>query len=409
MMNMLSDHNASFMANLLTDKTGWNIAYKSGTQFEQYNGLLMAASTQYAVGMWVGCPDHCTQNPICNDGTSGSPVYLNCGATTQMEFLTVPVVKSFMLNVLSNQKPINWTPPAGIQTLPAFCQTRRLNSDIPPTNCNNYSDIYPSWYKPQTTSSTYSVDIVSGDVATGCTPSLAAKTINPSTGASIFSIDPFTNTGSNVNLYNTSVTDPVHLCSDQKPTVTFTDPSTAPSCSEGSCSFAITVTQGTHPLTSNAYPLQVFALIDGKSFTASCSFNPTMDPNNSPEESNGNCTFTDPSVGNGDSLQVQAVDSVLYSATSASEAVNVSNVYTNIVLTVTNDHTPSPTVSWTSTGSDAYDCSVGNNTPYPVTMDKSNGTDSCNITGLTNNTYTVTVTDTNSSDPGSGTTTVHVN
>jgi penicillin-binding protein 1A len=374
MMNMLSDHNASFMAPLLKDTSGWDIAYKSGTQFEQYNGLVMAASTQYAVGMWVGCPDHCQQNPTCNDGTATAPVDLPCGSTQQMEYMTVPVVKSFMLSVLKGLPVTNWTAPAGIQTLPAYCQTKRINSDIPPTNCSNYTDIYPSWYKQSQAAKGGTYDAVSGDLATSCTPSLAKVTVAADDDVSIYSIDPFyidnaTGQASTVNLYNSSKNDPIHLCSDSKPSVTLNaqQDGSGASCTGGTCTFSITVQQGTHPLTSTQYPLQVNALVNGTSTPATCSnFNPSMDPSNSPSVAeDDNCTFSYDTPGTA-SLSIEVIDSVLYSSDSNTLQITIApsvstingQVSTNFTNTTT--HYSAVYVSWTQNSSDTYTCTFNN-------------------------------------------------
>src|ERR1019366_4894281 len=91
----------------------------------------------------------------------------------------------------------------------------------------------------------------------------------------------------------------------------------APTCVGGTCSFDAIVQQGTHPLTSSQYALQVNAVIGGTSYPANCSFSPTMDPNNPPAESNGSCTFSYSTPGNS-SIVAQVIDSVLYSGESSS-------------------------------------------------------------------------------------------
>jgi len=399
MMNMLSDHNASFMSGLLTDSSGWNIAYKSGTQFEQYNGLVMSASTQYAVGMWVGCPDHCTQNTTCNDGTAAKPIDLPCGSTQQMEYMTVPVVKGFMLSAL---KPItkvtNWVAPTGIQTLPAYCQTKRINSDVPPKNCTNYTDIYPSWYKQSQAAKGGVYDSISGDIATTCTPDLAKITVGASSNVSIYSIDPFytvtaTGQASTVDLYNSAKTDPIHLCSDSKPSVTLNTQSDGTSgavCTGGTCTFNITVQQGTHALTDTQDPLQVNAQVSGQSIPASCSdFNPAMDPNNSPAESVSDCTFNYGTPGTF-SLTIEVVDSVLYSATSNALNFTISAPTIDGNPTI-NNHTHTLTISWTQNATDSYSCTF-NGVDQTIT---SGTTDSCTKTYLTTtNNISVVITNT---------------
>lgn len=404
MMNMLSDHNASFMAGLLKDNTGWNIAYKSGTQYEQYNGLVMAASTQYAVGMWVGCPDHCAQNPSCNDGTAANPIILPCGSTQQMEFMTVPVVKGFMLNALKGLPVTNWVAPKGIQTLPAYCQPKRINSDVPPSNCTNYTDIYPSWYKIPAAAKSETYDSISGNLATSCTPALAKVTVGASYDVNIFSIDPFYNvsaTGkqSTVNLYNSSKTDSIHLCSDSMPAVTL-NTVTPDGCPNGTCTFSITVQQGTHPLTSTQHALQINAQVGGQSIPANCSFNPTMDPNNSPETATGSCTFSYSTPGTS-SLSVQVIDSVLDSATTTSPqnfSVTAASIQGSTKTTNGTDGS-TLTVSWTPNGADKYTCTFSPDSP-PIAYSLSTNPATCSETYPTAtkpSSVTVTVTDTSGS------------
>ena len=401
MMNMLSDHNASFMSGLLKDGTGWNIGYKSGTQFEQYNGLVMAASTQYAVGMWVGCPDHCTQNPTCNDGSAGNPVYLPCGSTQQMEYMTVPVVKGFMLAALKNLPVTNWTAPTGIQTLPAYCQPKRINSDVPPSNCTNYTDIYPSWYKVSSGGKTETYDSVSGNLATSCTPALAKVTINASHDVNIYSIDPFytvnsTGQASTVNLYNSAKSDSIHLCSDSMPSVTLNPQAdgSGASCTSGTCTFNVTVQQGTHPLTSSQFPLQVNAEVSGQSVTATCdNFNPSMDPNNPPEIATGDCTFSYNTPGT-TNLTIEVVDSVLDSGTSSPLSITVAapTIAGSWNVTTATKNSNTVTVTWPVNATDNYTCEI-NNTTQTVTTTGSN--DSCSVT-LPGSVHTapITITDT---------------
>ena len=401
MMNMLSDHNASYMASILKDGTGWNISYKSGTQFEQYNGLVMAASTQYAVGMWVGCPDHCVQNPTCNDGSAGNPVYLPCGATQQMEFMTVPIVKNFMLNIaLKNLKVSNWTAPTGIQTLPAYCQTKRINSDIPPSNCTNYTDIYPSWYKQSQAAKGGIFDKVSGELATTCTPSLAKVTVGASSNVSIYSIDPFytvslTGQQSTVNLYDSSKTDSIHLCSDSMPKVTL---ESASSCASGTCTFNIVITTGTHPLSSTQFPLQVNAIISGQPITATCS-NFSQDPTSTPPlQTSATCTFSFNTPGT-TNLTVEAIDSVLdTSDPSNALPITVPPVIDGKITPNVTTTTTTLTVTWTQNGTDTYTCefnkvaatltptSNGFSCTSPSYVNGSNTPVSINITDQTNST-----------------------
>jgi membrane peptidoglycan carboxypeptidase len=405
MMNMLSDHNASFMTPLLKDTSGWDIAYKSGTQFEQYNGLVMAASTQYAVGMWVGCPDHCQQNTTCNDGTATAPVDLPCGSTQQMEYMTVPVVKSFMLSVLKPLPVTNWTAPAGIQTLPAYCQTKKINSDVPPTNCSNYTDIYPSWYKQSQAAKGGTYDLVSGDLATSCTPALAKVTVAADSDVSIYSIDPFytvnaTGQASTVNLYNSTKNDTIHQCSDSPPKITLvpqTDGSgSGATCSQGTCTFSITVTQGTHPLTDSQYPIQINALVSSQSIPATCNdLVSSINANNGDTGEDNECTFSYNTPGT-PNLSVEVIDSVLDSGTSNPLPFNVPAPAIigspNVEPKTPNAAENTLVVSWVPNSGSSYTCTFNNATEN---ITPTSNSDSCTQAyPISTSTVNITLTDT---------------
>jgi membrane peptidoglycan carboxypeptidase len=150
--SMLSDPSATYLggSNKFQHYKGWNIAVKTGTTNDNYDGLMMAWSTKYAVGTWVGY--HTRTRAL----------------TTQMENLTEPVTKTVIEAALdsSHTSPVNWTAPAGIQTLPTFKSQIAYSTQGPtPT-----TDIFPSWYKPKTGSTqAVTIDRVSGKVATSCT------------------------------------------------------------------------------------------------------------------------------------------------------------------------------------------------------------------------------------------------
>jgi membrane peptidoglycan carboxypeptidase len=256
---------------------GWDIAVKTGTENQEYNGVMTAWSTQYAVIGFAGY--HTLDHPL-EDG--------------HFEDITEPITRTWMEQALTNlhTKPVNWTAPSDVKTLPSYIQTvsTGYGAEVPGPS----TDLYPSWYvQPSDSKKSYTVDIVSNDLATSCTPPLARKTISSGGSANIFSVDIFETGGSSAasaSSYDTTANDTVHLCSDQPPTVSLTSASTPPSCSGVTCTIDVNVTQGTHPLASSAYPLQLNALVDGKSIA--CSLNSPIN-NSSPPSSltDAACSF----------------------------------------------------------------------------------------------------------------------
>ncbi len=94
---------------------------------------------------------------------------------------------------------------------------------------------------------------MSRKLATDCTPPLAREESRGGS-ASAFSSDPFVD-GGNANV---TENDDIHRCEDAKPTISL---SVAPQ--GNSYQVSATVTQGTHPLSSAAFPGTVNFSIDG--------------------------------------------------------------------------------------------------------------------------------------------------
>lgn len=307
MDNMLSDPNASYFpaGTKFQSYKGWNIAVKTGTTNDNYDGLMMAWTTKYAVGTWVGY--HTRTKAL-----SG-----------QMENLTMPVTRNIIESALDSlhTTPVNWQAPSGIQTLPAFHSSIAYSSqvNVPAT------DIFPSWYKPKTASSqTVSIDKVSNKTSTSCTPSLAKQTAGGNTPANLFSIDEFYPPGasaSTTNIAGPLDTDDVHSCSDTLPSVAsvfvdgqdVTDGGSA-NCT-GSCTITATPIEGTHALDDPGqypqFPGTLNLLVNGqvvqtKHVTAS-----------------GAVVQFDALTGSGsETIAVQVVDSVLYDSTSPGATIN---------------------------------------------------------------------------------------
>src|SRR5262249_47180955 len=163
----------------------------------------------------------------------------------------------------TNLKPVNWTEPSDMKTLPAFVVRNHIHyGDIEPSPTN---DLFPSWYTPRSTSSSsQTIDKVSGKIATACTPNLA-KDVQSNGNASTWNVDIFAggSLGSNSATPTTAAqTDDVHNCSDVKPSVTLTAPSTCDTIDP--CTLTATVTQGTFPLSGDKFQGVLNFIVNGQ-------------------------------------------------------------------------------------------------------------------------------------------------
>ncbi len=324
--NMASDPNASYLPGKCTDTTctqevsgmtnghlhdnfqykfqrynGWDFAVKTGTTNFAFDGLMASWSTQYTALTWVGYHTR------------------TVAMTGNMETMTEPIVRGWMQGAHDalNMKPVNWSPPSDIQTLPAFVVDHRVsarNSEIVPSPSK---DIFPSWYVQAKGSGTaQSIDIVSNKLATTCTPQLATKA---GSGGSVnnLSADSFVNSGSSASA-NITASDDVHNCGDSKPTVSITTPST---CVVGStCLITATASQGTHALSGGPYtdaPAGTFALnVNGQSVQS------ISIPSDQGNVYTYQFSYT-PTAAGSVSVQAQAIDSVLYTGQSDTSNITI--------------------------------------------------------------------------------------
>lgn len=324
--NILSDPRASYLPGSCTATTcttlaqggykfqhynGWDIAVKTGTTNEDYDGLMTAWTTQLAVDSWVG---YHTRN-----------IALTAG---QMEYLTEPLTRTLLEQGLDslNIKPVNWTQPSNIKVLPAYVQ--RTHLDYGDQEPGPSTDLFPSWYTGSTTSSTgtESIDKVSGGLATSCTPSLALETVGGA-NSNTYSADLFWPLGqtSSTTASTNLPPDSIHNCSDQLPIITLTEATDSSGnyfCEDPAhCDFTVAVTQGTFPLSGGTYtstPAGTISLIN----TAN---NQVIETYNIPTvvTSPYSPTISDVPITNGEVIEAQVVDSVLYNGTS--QPVTVSN------------------------------------------------------------------------------------
>lgn len=301
--NMASDPNASYLPGACTSTTcsasgykfqryqGWDFAVKTGTTNNGFDGLMTSWSTKYAVVTWVG-------NHQRNKD-------LSAYSGTAMEYLTEPLAKGFMEYAHNGLKPVNWQQPSDIKALPAFVVHNHIHyGDVEPSPS---TELYPSWYQPPAGSGTSSqtIDKVSGLLATSCTPD-DAKDVQTNSNANTFSIDKFVSGGMNPN--NINGTDNVHNCSDSLPSITLTAPASCSNTDNGGqgCALLVTVTQGTHPLSSSQFPGTIVVTANG---TQIASF--TIDPSASSPYTTPQFYYL-PTSSESVSIVATITDSVLY-------------------------------------------------------------------------------------------------
>ncbi len=361
---------------------GWDIAVKTGTENQNDNGVMTAWNTQYAV---IGFAGYHTLDKPLKEGF--------------FEDITEPITRTWLEQALNalHTKPINWVQPKGIKVLPGFVQqvSPGYGARVPGPKY----DLYPSWYVGGGSSSTDTIDKVSGLLATSCTPALAKETISSGGSASDWNIDIFHGGTANIGTpthvsssENLSKYDNVHNCNDSPPAVHLSAPATC----TNTCTISATVTQGTHPLSSPQYPQfpgQVDITLNGtKLYSAYVSSSP----------SSVSFTYTPRSSGSG-TLKATVTDSVLYQGT-ASQAFSYVSQSPISISNPQNYQTVSASgttnVNW-SGGGGTYSVSVsGGGIGCPATTNTS-----CGVTFPSPGLYAIDVTDNRGDTPGSVTVT----
>lgn len=310
--DMMEDPKASYFSRKPHRFNGnqgqWKFALKTGTTNDAKDGWLMGFSTQYAAGVWVGYHNRQVE-------MSGF-----------METMTQPIWEGWMQEAHRNLKPEDRAKPAGVQTLPAYVVRNHIGvGSIEPSPSN---DLFPSWYKKKDAKgSKRTIDIVSNKLATDCTPARAKKEITDA-AADQFSADKFITPGLAAN---TSEKDDVHKCEDIKPSVRLII------ASNGGNSYTLSadVTQGTHPLSSAAYPGTVTFKVDGQDINGG-----SVNVNGSGVVSvNYTADFTGTKT-----VTVEVVDSVLYDASDTGSITGTATTVSNKPkITQAN----SSTIKWT--------------------------------------------------------------
>jgi penicillin-binding protein 1A len=286
---------------------GWHNAIKTGTTNDQYDGLMVSWNTKYAAGVWVGY--HTRTKSY----------------TGFAENMTDPIMKGFMQDMLDTAgTPKNWTAPSDIKTLPAYVMRSApgTGQSVP----SGSTDLFPSWYVGKTASTTsQTIDKVSGKIATSCTPSLAKSTETNSNTAT-WNVDVFAggSTSSGTATATSQGNDDVHNCNDVKPTASITAVNgvgasmSTLACPMTGCTVMAYIEQGTYPFTSSDrpdFPGTVNLLVNGQTVQSV------------PVSSSGSIqlTYTPPSgtTTGTVTMTVQVIDSVLYDDVSDPVTVTV--------------------------------------------------------------------------------------
>lgn len=307
--NMASDPRASYLPGSCTETNctplsrggykfhrynGWQLAVKTGTTNDGYDGLMASWSSKYAVVSWVG---HHTRR---------------VNLRSSMENLTEPITRGWMEYAHADHKADNWKQPSTVKTAPAFVVRNHIgvgSQEPSPTN-----DLYPGWYVGGGTSKNTSqvLDRVSGKIATTCTPAAAKETVYNGNAAS-WNIDIFNGGKQSISSGSrgssgggSGANDDVHNCNDSPPTVTLT----APSNCDISCTITATITQGTHPLSDPRYAQYpgkvVFTLGNQTIYSKNISDSPST------------VSFNyDPTSSGSGAVKATVTDSVLYSGTAS--------------------------------------------------------------------------------------------
>lgn len=252
--DMMSDAKASYMRPQykMHDYNGWKTAIKTGTTNDNYDGLMVAWNTQYAVASWVGY--HTRTKTL-----RGS-----------MESMTAPLTQSFMKDALNklNTKPVNWEKPTGVKLVNGYVQRSHVGlSSVEP---GPVQDLFPAWYQPKAgaKSASATIDRVSGGIATNCTPAAAKQRVGGAND-NTFSVDEFYPVGRAATSSSTDATaasnDTLHKCDDAKPTVTVNAPATCSDVDNGGqgCLVTAVVTAGTHPLSGRSFGGNAVMTVNG--------------------------------------------------------------------------------------------------------------------------------------------------
>lgn len=242
--SILSDTNAKrpLLGSLgrFLEVPGVQLATKTGTTQSRRDAWTMGYSTCLAAGVWVG---HHANQPM----------------ERYSILMAGPTFHDFMVSAHAGKQCKNFDRPAAVKDVTLDRHTGRLPDEA--TGGNRVTDIFPSWYKPAEASGTerFTIDIVSGKLATDCTPEGARR--NVAVGGVDAEIPPsdvsYGRWSPPVKAWAASVgrtggvgakpteNDDAHSCSDAKPEINSFEIEPQPG---GSYKLTANVTQGKFPL-----------------------------------------------------------------------------------------------------------------------------------------------------------------
>ncbi len=323
--NILSDPRASYFSqkiqNYKNSKGTWKFAVKTGTTNDAKDGWMTGYSSKYAAAVWVGY--HNRTIPM-----SGF-----------MENMTRPIFNNWMKRAHADLEPKDFTKPAGVVDAPAYVITSHVGTgSVEPSPS---TDIYPSWYqKKGNNNQKRIIDIISNKLATECTPDLAKKEITGGSAAQ-FSGDTFVDAeGSEGNATNEK--DDVHLCSDERPSISITVSDNG----DGTYTFKASVSAGTHALDSAEHAGVVNFKVNGQTISGGSV---------GIAAAQSGVIYT-PSADGSATVTGEVIDSVLYNATSNPVNVNFTAATTQTINLSVSRVGNTCTLSWSSvSGATKYD------------------------------------------------------
>ncbi|MCA9347972.1 transglycosylase domain-containing protein [Candidatus Saccharibacteria bacterium] len=289
--DILSDPNASYLATKPHTMPGnggaWKVAVKTGTTNDSKDGWMTGYTSKYAAAVWVGYYNRTKE-------MSG-----------YMETMTRPIFQNWMKRAHQDLAPKDWEKPAGIQTLSAYIVRNSISSGsrVPSPD----KDLFPSWYsKTNSSNQKRTIDIISGKLATECTPALAKKEETGGT-ATQYSSDTFVDGTSSST---TNEQDDLHKCSDARPSVTVNRSLGL----ANSYTLSATVLPGTHALNGNEDKGagKVEFIVNGEVVGSHTLTGQGLYSINYTPTTSGNLSFT-----------ARVIDSAMYDATSNSLTISV--------------------------------------------------------------------------------------
>ena len=226
------------------------MALKTGTDDDYKNNHIMGYTKAVAMGAWIGHHDESKDFEGIN--------------TTAPKALIIKTFMEAYHQDIAYEKRNHWSRPAGIKKvkidlLTGYQVSEDTEDEEEENRRFNRVDIFPSWYTPKISTEEdkdIKIDIVSGKIATQCTPLQAVKEVSAVKIKTEISIDdPFYDQWQepilaglieNLEIYTyTGDRDTVHKCDDQSPKIKIIN---QPESCSSVCSIEIEVRAGTFDL-----------------------------------------------------------------------------------------------------------------------------------------------------------------